>query len=250
MILGLLQARTSSTRLPGKVLLEVGGQPMLARQIARLRRSARLDRLVIVTSCDSSDDALEALCEEIGVDVFRGSLEDVLDRFCGAILKYNPTVVVRLTGDCPLADPAVVDLVIQSHVAGVSDYTANTISPTFPDGLDVECIRPEVLLDLNARVLTPPERQHVTLGIYQRPDEFTLASITQEPDRSHLRWTVDTPEDLEFVRTVFAAFPGREDSFGQQEILDWLSVNPTRVRTDLDEPRNAGLQRDLEKHRE
>ena len=219
---------------------------MLARQIARLKRSARLDRLVIVTSEDPSDDGVAALGDRLGIGVFRGSLEDVLGRFCGAIETYQPSVVVRLTGDCPLADPAVVDLVVNAHLVGDSDYTSNTLHPTFPDGLDVECIRPSVLVDLHERALTPIERQHVTYGVYQRPEEFTLTSVTQEPDRSYLRWTVDTPADLDYVRSVFDAFSGREESFGQQDVLDWLSADPSRVRSEVDEMRNSGLKRDLE----
>jgi spore coat polysaccharide biosynthesis protein SpsF len=232
------------------VLLPIVGEPMLARQIARLRRSSRLDKLVVVTSTDPTDDAVAELAAGLGVDVFRGSLDNVLSRFCGAIETHKPNVVVRLTGDCPLADPDVVDLVIAAHLAEGTDYTANTLTPTFPDGLDVECIRPAVLVGLNERELSEPERQHVTYGVYTRPREFTLSSVTQEPDRSHLRWTVDTPSDLEFVRAVFEAFPGREDTFGQQDVIDWLSADPSRVRTDSDEMRNAGLQRDLDELQE
>lgn len=250
MILGLLQARTSSTRLPGKVLLPVAGKPMLARQIARLQRSSRVDKLLVVTSTDPSDDAVAELAASLHVEVFRGSLDNVLSRFCGAIEAHQPEVIVRLTGDCPLADPDVVDLVIAAHLAEGTDYTANTLTPTFPDGLDVECVRPSVLVELNKRQLSEPERQHVTYGVYTRPEEFSLSSVTQEPDRSHLRWTVDTPDDLEFVRAVFEAFPGREDTFGQQDVIDWLSADPSRVRTDSDEMRNAGLQRDLDELQE
>lgn len=141
MILGILQARTSSRRLPGKVLKPILGRPMLERQIERLRRAQRMDKLVIATSTDASDDPIAALCQSLSVDCFRGPLDDVLDRFYQAARRYAPRAVVRLTGDCPLADPQVIDELIETHSRESYDYTANILPPRqIPDGLDVEVI--------------------------------------------------------------------------------------------------------------
>src|SRR5262245_53776967 len=138
MMLGIVQARVSSTRLPGKVLKPILGATMLARQMERLQRSQAMDRLIVATSTDASDDAIEALCRASEVPCWRGSLDDVLDRFHGAARAHNATDVVRLTGDCPLADPLVIDAVVRLYRSSGVDYASNTIVPTFPDGLDVE----------------------------------------------------------------------------------------------------------------
>ena len=138
MILGILQARASSRRLPGKVMKPILGRPMLERQIERLRRARRLDKLVVATSTDPSDDPIAALCRSLAVECFRGSLDDVLDRFYQAARRAAPRAVVRLTGDCPLADPAVIDQLIELHARGGYDYTSNTLTRSYPDGLDAE----------------------------------------------------------------------------------------------------------------
>src|SRR5450759_1196124 len=141
MILGVVQARVSYTRLPGKVLQPILGEPMLARQLERVRRAQRLDAVVVATSADASDDPLEELCAATGVDCFRGSLDDVLDRFHAVAESYRAEHVVRLTGDCPLMDAAVIDAVVELHLSGRYDYSSNVLPPTFPDGLDVEVVR-------------------------------------------------------------------------------------------------------------
>ena len=211
MILAVLQARTSSTRLPGKVMADVLGQPMIARQIERLRRSRTLDRLVVATSDLPSDDALAAFCESLGLGVHRGPLDDVLGRFHGAISAFGPAAaVVRLTADCPLADWTVVDTVVEAHLAGAYDYTSN-VAPerTFPHGLDVEVAAPVALQDAWREAADPYEREHVTPFIYRRPERFRLGSVASATPLPHLRWTVDAPPDLEFVRQVYAQlYPG------------------------------------------
>jgi spore coat polysaccharide biosynthesis protein SpsF len=165
----------------------------------------------------------------------------VLGRFAEVVALEHPDTIVRLTADCPLADPSVLDHVIRTHLAGGTDYTSNTIPPTYPDGLDVEVVR----ADAFARLLTLPlnaiEREHVTYGIYTRPDQFTLTSVVQAPDRSDLRWTVDIPGDLEFVRTVYARLYPGNPRFGQAEILELLAAEPTLNRTESEMARNQGL---------
>ncbi len=242
MILAILQARCSSTRFPGKVLAELHGAPMILRQVERLRLSARIDRLVVATSMDPSDDPLEELLRSDGIEVRRGPLDDVVERFRLVVDEFSPDHVVRLTADCPLADPGVIDEVIAVHVSDHADYTSNVLQPTFPDRLDVECITSFAFARLVGLPLTPSEREHVTLGIYGRPDEFSLRNVTQAPDRSSLRWTVDVPDDLAFVRDLYDRLYDGNPGFGQADILARLAVHPELQRTEHDLARNAGSQ--------
>ena len=214
---------------------------MIVRQIERIRRSTLVDTLVVATSVDASDDPLVTELRSRGIEVRRGPLHDVVSRFVGVVSEFEPTTIVRLTADCPLTDATVIDRVIESHLASTSDYSSNTIRPTYPDGLDVECVTSSAFLRLVQLPLTEREREHVTLGIYGRPREFSVNSVTQEDDRSGLRWTVDVPDDLEFVRTVYAQLYDRGIGFDQAAILELLARQPDLNRTELDLARNAGL---------
>ncbi|MCU1411437.1 MAG: acylneuraminate cytidylyltransferase [Rhodoglobus sp.] len=240
MILGILQGRVSSARLPGKVLAPLLGEPMIVRQLERLARSQQLDRIVVATSVDPSDDPLVEALEPRGFTVRRGALDDVVARFDVIVREFAPTTIVRLTADCPLTDVAVIDRVIGAHLGTGSDYTSNVIEPTYPDGLDVEAISADAWRRLMALPLTAREREHVTLGLYGRPDSFFLTSITQQPDRSALRWTVDIPDDLDFVRTVYDALYDRDPAFDQAAVLAFLEAHAGVGRTNEDLARNAG----------
>jgi len=243
MILGVLQARSSSTRFPNKVLAPLHGAPMIMQQLARLARSTRLDRVVVATSVDATDDELVRVLEAASVEVRRGPLDDVVERFALVVNEFRPEQIVRLTADCPLADPAVIDLVIDEHLASGSDYTSNTLAPTFPDGLDVECLTASAFDRLLALELSEREREHVTLGLYSRPDQFSLRNVAQKPDRSALRWTVDVPADLDFVRAIYARLYDGDPGFGQDQILDLLSRHPELGRTENDLARNSGMHK-------
>jgi len=242
MILGLLQARMSSSRLPGKVLAPLLGRPMLAQQLERLGRAESLDRLVVATSSDASDDAVATLCAELGVGCFRGSLPDVLDRFYRAAEHFGPSQhVVRLTGDCPLIDPQLVDLLVAFHLECGFDYAANCRPPTLPDGLDAEVFTMEALAQAWAQAQDPFEREHVVPYIIRRPELFSLGNWSLEAeDYSGLRWTVDEPEDLAFVRRVYEALYPENPCFGWRDVLELLSRRPElRDASDRYE-RNAG----------
>lgn len=244
-VLAVLQARMSSTRLPGKVLQPIEGQPMLARQIERIRRSAMIDELVVATSTDESDDPLAALCEGIGVPVARGSLHDVLDRFHAALEAFPAEHVVRLTADCPLTSPRVIDEVIRLHLTEGADYTSNCHPPTFPDGLDVEVLTEAALRWAHDSAGSVPEREHVTLAIYNRPESFRLANLEMSPDLSALRWTVDLPADLEFARSVYAALVEQDPSFELEDILAAIHAGLIPSHTDKVMERNESLIRQL-----
>jgi spore coat polysaccharide biosynthesis protein SpsF len=226
MILAILQARASSTRLPGKVLKPILGRPMLALQIERVGRSRRIDKLLVATSLDTSDDPIAALCRESGVSCFRGSLDDVLDRFYQAAAELKPASVVRLTGDCPLADPVVIDQLIQLHIARRDDYTSNTLTRTFPDGLDAEVMRFACLETAWREAALPSEREHVTPFIYHHSQRFKLGGLNQADDLSHWRWVVDEPADFAFISRIYEALYPTNPAFTTADVLKLLRENP------------------------
>ena len=227
MILAIIQARCSSTRLPGKVLKPVLDQPMIIRQLERVTRAERIDRIVVATSTDPSDDALADLLTTAGYDVRRGSLNDVTGRFADVVAEFEPDSFVRLTADCPLTDHEVIDDVIAGHLTSGADYTSNVIERTYPQGLDVECVTAEAYSRLLQFVLNVREREHVTLGIYERPSEFSVHSVTQGVDLSALRWTVDRQDDLDFVRSVYSHLYSNNPDFNQANVFELVARVPS-----------------------
>jgi spore coat polysaccharide biosynthesis protein SpsF len=220
MILAVLQARMSSTRLPGKVMKPLLGEPMILRQLERLRRTKTLGALVVATSDDASDDPLTHQLQAEGVATHRGSLHDVLDRFSGAVAAFGPAEhVVRLTADCPLADPKVIDACVRLHVEGGFDYTANDHPPSFPRGLDVEVMTAEALRLAASEATDPAEREHVTMFLYRRPERFRIGHLVGEQDLSRLRWTVDTAADYAFVERVYGRLYLEKPDFTTDDIL-------------------------------
>lgn len=240
--LAILQARMSSTRFPGKVLAPLAGEPMVLRQLERIRRATLLDDVVVATSEDASDDALVEVLEQAGVPVVRGSLDDVLGRFVTAMDAFEPDVVVRLTADCPLASPALIDDVITLFRESEADYTSNTMQPTFPDGLDVEVVKASVLREVARETTDTAEREHVTLGVYRRHNQYRIESLVGERDLSALRWTVDTPEDYAFASAVYDELYAHSPEFDVDDVLAYLERHPERSRTTADAARNAALQ--------
>ncbi|HEX8232885.1 MAG TPA: glycosyltransferase family protein [Caulobacteraceae bacterium] len=208
MILAILQARMSSTRLPGKVLKSLAGAPMIWRQIERVSGARRVDYLVVATSTDPSDDILAETLEPMGLEVVRGPLDDVLARFVQVLDGFpQAEQVVRLTADCPLADPTVIDGVIDGHMEMGADYSSNAPQSrrTFPKGLDVEVMRPWVLRRAGVEATDSYEREHVTPFVYRQPGEFHLCWHHQEAEEGEVRWTVDRPDDYAFVGEIYDA---------------------------------------------
>lgn len=216
----------SSTRLPGKVFRPIKGVPMVMHQIARIRQMRHLGDVVVATSVEPSDDELAEFLKENGVTVFRGPLNDVAARFLGALEAYPAPIAVRLTADCPLIDPTVVDAVIERHVETGADYTSNVIERTFPRGLDCEVFPPGVLRAIYDEGLSDFEKEHVTVGIYSRPERFHLENFAGSVDHSDLRWTVDTPEDFAFASWVFEQFDG--DDFTSDDVYALIEANPEK----------------------
>ena len=228
-MLAVLQARMSSTRLPGKVLAPILGLPMIGRQIERIRRARRVSRILVATSDGEDDDVLAAYCHGIGCQVYRGALADVLERFHEALAAAGEVEhFLRLTADCPLTDASVIDLCIARHLESGADYTYNTAGWTFPKGLDVEVCRTEVLNTAWWEATSAHDREHVTSFIYNRPRRFTIETVTRDPPLRY-RWTVDTPEDFAFAADVYAALYPARPAFTTGDVLRWQEEHPDRV---------------------
>ncbi|MDZ4054528.1 MAG: glycosyltransferase family protein [Phenylobacterium sp.] len=227
MILALLQARLSSTRLPGKVLLPLAGAPMLLRQIERVRRARRIDQIVVATSLEPSDDPLVDVLKEAGLAVHRGPLADVLARFVGALDVWPADHVVRLTGDCPLIDPEVIDATIALHLGEGADYTHNRYDPSgYPKGQDVEVISAAALRRTAAQDHSPEAREHVTWTVRNAPDLYRVARLDPQVDEGQVRWTVDTPDDYEFVRRVYEGLYPANPAFSSDDVRAFVRARP------------------------
>ena len=246
----ILQARVSSSRLPGKILKMVSGKPMLLHQIERIQYSEMIDKLVVATSIDESDDQLVSLIMDWGVEFFRGSLDDVLGRYyqAASIKKYEH--IVRLTGDCPLIDHRIIDNVIRFHIKGGFDYTSNAVLPTFPDGLDVEVFRYTALKKAWKNAVLPSDREHVNPWISNRPSEFLIGSFVSNQDNSGLRWTVDEHEDLIFIKNVYKNLYKYNPLFSMDNILDLLRKKPELLSINSSIKRNAGMDTSIKKDME
>ena len=227
MILAILQARLSSSRLPGKVLLPLAGAPMILRQVERVRRAARIDRLVVATSDQPSDDRLADTLAEAGVETYRGPLDDVLARFIGALDAWPADHVVRLTGDCPLVDPGLIDATIGLHLQTGADYAQNRlVDKGFPKGQDVEVITAAALRQAAARASTPEEHEHVTWGVWNHPETYKVVRLEPPVDQGQVRWTVDRPDDYEFVRAVYDALYPAKPAFTSDDIRALVASRP------------------------
>lgn len=221
-----VQARMGSSRLPGKVLKDIAGRPMLSYQMERLRRVKRAERIVVATTDQPADDAVERFCQKEKIACVRGSEHDVLARYHLAIERFPADVVVRITADCPLIDPAIVDEAIAAYEP---DYVSNMLETTYPYGMAVEVFSAQALREAHREAKDPAEREHVTPFIYRHPERYRLRSLTMAPNLSHHRWTVDTPEDFELVSCLLKTL---KPHFTLQDVLavldkhpDWCAIN-------------------------
>jgi spore coat polysaccharide biosynthesis protein SpsF (cytidylyltransferase family) len=219
-----IQARMSSTRFPGKVLETIAGLPAIVYMARRAARARLISGLTVVTSTDASDDALQIALEAHGIAVFRGALNDVLARFGAAAEATNAQEIIRLTGDCPLIDPDILDRVIQLRRDMAVDYASNIDPPSFPDGLDCEVFSHDALKRALREALQAREREHVTLWMRGEASGLRRANLRSVIDASALRLTVDYPDDLAVVRELVAALP--DD--GDFDYYDLLRVLDTR----------------------
>ena len=226
----IVQARMGSTRLPGKVMCELCGRTVLAHVIERVQAS-RLDGVVVATTALPRDDAIAGAAERAGADVFRGSEVDVLDRYFQAATRFDADPVIRITSDCPLLDPGVVRQIVDRFrfartSDGSLDYLSNTLERTYPIGLDTEVFTYSALHRAWREAKEPHEREHVTPFIYQHPSLFRIAQCKNDRDLSELRWTLDTTEDLEFIRHVYTALWKAGEVFSTAAVLALLEQHP------------------------
>jgi spore coat polysaccharide biosynthesis protein SpsF len=224
-----IEARMSSTRLPGKVLADVEGRPALLRLIDRLRRAETLDAIVVATTSKPSDDPLVPLLQREGVPCFRGSEDDVLERVVEAHRMMKSDVVVEVTGDCTLIDPKVIDFGVTAYLANDADVVANVVKPSFPMGIDVQVFSFEALADVEAKVDDPAVREHVSLFFYEHPERYRILHL-DAPTGYHApeqRLQLDYPEDLELIREIYRRLERKFDGrFGTPEILQLLAAEP------------------------
>lgn len=224
-VVAIIQARMGSTRLPGKVLMDLEGETVLARVVNRLRRTRLIDELLVATTDRPADDAIIEECRSLSVPVSRGDQDDVLDRYFRAAQTGRAEVVVRVTSDCPLIDPEITDKTIAAFLEERPDYASNALVRTYPRGLDTEVMSMAALGLAWQQARKPYERQHVTPYIYEHPTEFKLLAVTEDADYSSYRWTVDAPEDLELVRAIYARLKDNP-MFGWRDVLDLLGREP------------------------
>lgn len=216
-VLAILQARMSSSRLPGKVAKEVLGMPILAYEISRILQSKKINKLIVATSTNLEDDVVEQIAQKSGVECFRGDLNNVLSRYYLCAKAQNAKHIVRLTGDCPIIDPTLIDEIISFHLLNQADYTSNGVERTFPDGLDTEIMTFETLEKTYQNASTKDELEHVTYYIYTHPELFKILQYTNNEDLSHIRWTLDYPEDFEKLKSIIESQPN--NTFSWKEIL-------------------------------
>jgi len=247
----IIQGRIASSRLPGKILLDIAGKPMLMHVVERARRAKTVDQVVVATTTQPEDDTVEVYCRQSGIPISRGSVHDVLDRFYQAALAFKADIVVRLTADCPLLDPQVLDYTVEEFLHTGVDFCCNRLPPplkrTYPIGLDVEVCAFQALERAWKEAKEPNEREHVMPYLYDTPGRFKILRVDYEEDYGNMRWTVDTPEDLELVRLIFSRL-GENRDFTWLDVLELFKREPQlalinsqvkhRTYLDVDERQN------------
>jgi spore coat polysaccharide biosynthesis protein SpsF len=228
-IIAIIQARMSSTRLPGKVLLDLGDRSVLSRMVERVKQSRMVTRVVVATTIDPTDDPIVKLCQDEKIDVFRGSLPDVLDRYYQAAVLYHADIVVRLTGDCPLIDPQLIDQTIQLMIDQKADFSCNRLPPpfhrTYPIGLDVEvCSMPALTFAWHVAD-EKHDREHVLPYLYEVKGRFNVVQLDHTEDLGSLRWTLDTPEDYVLLQEVINRLDGSNE-FTWLDVLELFKKDP------------------------
>jgi spore coat polysaccharide biosynthesis protein SpsF (cytidylyltransferase family) len=241
-----IQARMGSTRFPGKVLAELAGEPVIDRVVARCRRATTVDEVIVATTLDPVDDVLAAHCREAGIEVFRGSTDDVLGRYFAAAHAHGLDVIVRVTADCPLIDPTVIDDVVEALRTTGSDYATNSMPMRLPHGLEVSAMTGDALERIASEATSPVDREHVTRYARERPDSFSTEVVTYPTDAYDLRVTIDHLVDLEVVRFVFAELARRQEFGHAPEVIRILREHPSEAaRNSMHRP-GEGLQKSID----
>lgn len=227
-IVATIEARYASTRLPGKTLKEILGKPTLELLIERLKRSELIQQIVVATTVNPDCQPIEDLAKRLGVGCFRGSEEDVLDRVLKAAKKYGADIIVEITGDEPLIDPSIVDQVISYYLENKFDYVSNTLERRYPRGLDTQVFSVDVLDEVSRTTDDPADRENVSLYIYEHPEKYSLGSVISPSELNHpdWRWTLDTIEDFNFIKTIYEELYPVKNDFDSYAILTFLDKHP------------------------
>jgi len=234
MIGAIVACRMTSSRLPGKTLLVVQGKSLLGLLIERLRQSQTLEKIVVATTNEVEDNPIEEACSLLKIPCYRGSLDNVLERFVGAAEENDIDVAVRVTGDCPLIDPEVVDQVVNNFLSEVSDYTSNVLERSFPRGLDAEVVKVAVLKEILDNNPSEQEKEHVTFGVYNNKGKYVCHNVlpSKELNRPELRLCVDTKDDFKLVSNIYDALYQNNSEFRTKDVIQllddnkqWLEIN-------------------------
>jgi len=239
-ITAIIQARMGSTRLPGKIIKEIAGEPMLWRVIERVRQSKKIGEIIIATTLNKEDEEVREFARKRGVKVFSGSENDVLDRYYQTALYFNkPEIIVRITSDCPLIDPEIIDKTVEFFLENDLDYASTgRIQSTFPDGLDTEVFRFSALEKAWRESSLASEREHATPYIWKNPRIFKIGEFKNEKDLSYLRWTVDEEKDLNFVREVYKKLYKKGEIFYMKDVISLIEKHSELLG------KNKGIIRD------
>lgn len=235
----IIEARMSSSRLPGKVMLECQGKPMLAHMIERLKRSEELDGVVVATTTNPADDVLERLAKDLGVGCFRGSEDDVLDRVLRAAQAFDVDIIVETPGDCPCIDWTILDTVVRTHRERGHHYVSNNLKLTYPGGMDVQVFATDVLADVARRTDDPVDHEHVSLYIYRHPEIYISSNVEAPPDLRDpdIKFLLDTPRDFKFICATYDALYPTKPDFTCRDIIDLMRRKPELRAI------NAGVER-------
>jgi len=248
-IVAIIQARMGSTRLSGKVMMDIVRKPMLWHVINRVKHAKRLDDIVIATTTLNEDKQILELASEMGVRSYAGSEDDVLDRYYQAAIIYKVDVIVRITADCPLIDPTVIDRAIEFYLNHDFDYVGTGIKPTYPDGLDTEVFSFSALERAWKEATLASEREHVTPYIRKNPQIFNIKSLENDEDLSYMRWTVDEERDLKFVREIYKRLYKEGKIFYMEDILNLLKKHPELMDINKGIIRNEGYLKSIKEDR-
>lgn len=234
-IVSTIEARMGSTRLPEKTMKEIVGKPMLELLIERLKRAKRIDEIIVATTTEPEDNVIAELAKRVGVKCFKGSSEDVLDRVLRAAKTYQADIIVEMTGDCPLLDPVLIDKVIDIYLRNSHDYVSNTIKRTYPRGLDTQVFSVKILDEISKLTNEPTDRENVSLYIYEHPERYRLYNVEASPEYRYpeQRWTVDTKDDLQFVKEVYENLYHKNPDFLTEDIVKLLKEKPNLCEINL-----------------
>jgi len=246
-IIAIIQARTASTRLPGKVLKIIEGKTVLEHVINRVRAAKNIDDMVVATTVKKEDLEIVKLCASLGISVFCGSEDDVLDRYYQTAKLFKAGHIVRITSDCPLIDPQIIEEVIELYFQKKADYASNTMPETFPDGLDTEVFSYKTLKKAWKNAKLSSEREHVTPYIRKYPNIFKIVNLKCEYNLNDKRWTLDEPEDFKFIKIIYKNLYSEDSLFGMIKILDFLKKHPEIGELNKNIIRNEGYLKSLEK---